>query len=335
MENRAKGPSLPDHDKIPVVPLGLAMLMTLFGMFIFEIAKQVLFLNIVSWQSYIMSVSFGSVMATITAYFVLRIRRAEKALQDSEGWYHGLFNSGSDLMFVGRITSKDKFFAILAYDLKNPLIVFLSYAKLLENIEELGQEQFKELTRQFRTSAENLFALLENLLLWSQIQRGMIEPFPQEIPIDVFAVRNIELLTPNAEHKQITLNNLVQEELPVYADVNMIDTVVRNLLSNAIKFTHAGGAVAISATHDENTVTVAVSDTGIGIPQEKLSNLFRIDAKCQRAGTAGEKGTGLGLILCKEFVERHGGNIWVASEIGKGTTVRFTLPTKPHEKCSG
>ena len=129
---------------------------------------------------------------------------------------------------------------------------------------------------------------------------------------------------------QIMLTNLIQEEIPVAVDVMMIDTVVRNLLSNAIKFTEAGGTVAISATHDEQTVTVRVADTGIGISAETLPNLFRIDAKYQRSGTAGEKGTGLGLILCKEFMEKHGGKIWAESEVGKGTTIWFTLPTKPH-----
>jgi len=225
--------------------------------------------------------------------------------------------------------SKDKFFAILAHDLKNPLIGFLSFAKLLEQVEDLEQAEFTKLTNAFRTSAENLFALLENLLTWAQLQQGMIEAIPSEVPIGAFAERNITLLAPNAAQKQITLTNLIQAEIPVAVDVMMIDTVVRNLLANAIKFTEAGGTVTISATHDEQTVTVMVADTGIGIPPEKLANLFRIDAKCQRTGTAGEKGTGLGLILCKEFVERNGGRIGVESEVGKGTTFTFTLPKKP------
>ena len=225
--------------------------------------------------------------------------------------------------------SKDKFFAILAHDLKNPLIGFLSFAKLLEQVEDLEQAEFTKLTNAFRTSAENLFALLENLLLWAQLQQGMIEAIPSEVPIGAFAERNITLLAPNAAQKQITLTNLIQAEIPVAVDVMMIDTVVRNLLANAIKFTEAGGAVAISATQDGDTVTVRVADTGIGISAEKLPNLFRIDAKCRREGTAGEKGTGLGLILCKEFVERNGGRIGVESEVGKGTTFTFTLPKKP------
>jgi PAS domain S-box-containing protein len=245
---------------------------------------------------------------------------AEKALQESERQQQELN------------ASKDKFFAILAHDLKNPLISFMSFARLLEQGIEDGEiDQIKKLAGQFHDSTKNLFALLENLLLWSQIQRGMIEPSPQEVPLGAFVVRNIKLLTPNAAQKQIRLNNLVQDEISVFGDINMVDSVVRNLLSNAIKFTKAGGAVAISATYDEQTATVMVSDTGIGIPPEKLTDLFRIDAKCQREGTAGEKGTGLGLILCKEFVEKNDGRIWVESEVGKGTTFSFTLPKKPME----
>ena len=226
--------------------------------------------------------------------------------------------------------SKDKFFSILAHDLKNPLIGFLSFAKFMEEgFAEWGKEQIQELAQQFREAAENLFALLENLLTWSRIQQGGIEYIPQDFPLGIVVVRNIDLLMPNARQKQLTLTNRVPELMPVDADLNMLDTIVRNLLSNAIKFTASGGTVEIAATHDEQTVTVTVRDTGIGIPAEKLPNLFRIDAKCQRAGTAGEKGTGLGLILCKEFVEKNGGRIWVASEVDQGTTFAFTLPKHP------
>jgi two-component system sensor histidine kinase/response regulator len=254
------------------------------------------------------------VLARVNAH--LTIRKLQTALQTKNAQLEELN------------ASKDKFFAIIAHDLKNPLVGFLSLAKLLEQgTDHREQDEFKGLVGQFRESAQNLLALLENLLLWSRLQRRSIEPFLQEIPIGAFAVQNMKLLAPNAAQKQIRLTNLVQEEIPVAVDVMMIDTVVRNLLSNAIKFTEAGGAVTISATQAEDTVTVSVSDTGIGIPAEKVPNLFRIDARCQRAGTADEKGTGLGLILCKEFVEKNRGQIWVASEVGKGTTVRFTLPT--------
>ncbi len=224
--------------------------------------------------------------------------------------------------------SKDKFFSLIAHDLKSPFVSFLAFAHILEHLDEMGKDEFEEIMRQFRDSAENLLALLENLLTWAGIQRGLIACLPQQINIGVIVARNVKLLTLNAGQKQITLKNSIQEEISVYADGNMLDTVIRNLLSNALKFTKAGGTVTISATHAENAVTVSVSDTGIGISEEKLSNLFRIDARVQRVGTAGEKGTGLGLILCKEFVERHGGSIRAESVKGKGSRFTVSLPRK-------
>jgi two-component system, sensor histidine kinase and response regulator len=225
--------------------------------------------------------------------------------------------------------SKDKFFSILADDLKNPLNTFLSFGRLLEQMLAAGElVQLKTLTGHFRTAVKVLFAMLENLLTWAQLQQGMLQPWPQEIAVRAFADRNVKLLQPQAEHKQITLNNLIPTDLLVTIDVPMIDTVVRNLLANAIKFTNSGGTVTLAADQDPEMVTVSITDTGIGISPAQCTHLFRIDTKCQRDGTAGEKGTGLGLILCKEFVEKNGGQIWVESDVGKGTTLRFTLPRR-------
>jgi signal transduction histidine kinase len=172
---------------------------------------------------------------------------------------------------------------------------------------------------------------MDNLLTWSRIPRGMIDYHPQQISIRMVVARNVALLMPNAEQKQITLRNSVQEQTAIYADFNMVDTVVRNLISNALKFTEAGGTVEISATPDNDVVEISVSDTGVGIGKEHISKPFRIDTKYKRLGTAREKGTGLGLILCKEFVEKNGGRIWVESEVGKGSVFRFTLPKKSLE----
>jgi two-component system, sensor histidine kinase and response regulator len=146
-----------------------------------------------------------------------------------------------------------------------------------------------------------------------------------------FVARNVSLLTSNAKQKQVTLRSLVQQDVPVYADLYMLDAIIRNLISNAIKFTSSGGTVTITTTIDAELVTISVADTGIGIPAEKLTKLFRIDAKYQRKGTNNEPGTGLGLILCKEFVEKQGGQIWVKSTVGQGTTFAFTVPEKPQQ----
>jgi signal transduction histidine kinase len=154
----------------------------------------------------------------------------------------------------------------------------------------------------------------------------MLEYNPQSIHVKGIVDRNVALFMPNAEQKQITLKISIPEEVIVYADFNMVDTVIRNLVSNALKFTHPGGTVDVSVRQDEKYIEVSVSDTGIGIAREHLSKLFRIETKYKKSGTAREKGTGLGLILCKELVEKNGGTIWVESEVGKGTTFRVTLP---------
>jgi signal transduction histidine kinase len=173
---------------------------------------------------------------------------------------------------------------------------------------------------------QNYHALLENLLLWAKVQQGLIEYAPQPLELPHLVVRNIALFTADAAAKQITLKNSMPVQLRISADLTMIDTVIHNLLSNAIKFTNSGGSAEISATANEDTVTIEVLDTGIGIPPERLEHLFQIDAKQQHVGTADEKGTGLGLILCQAFVQQHGGTITVESTMGRGSTFRVMLP---------
>lgn len=226
--------------------------------------------------------------------------------------------------------SKDKFFSILSHDLKNAFWGLLEGTNsVLSNFETYPHEKIKATLELLRTNTDRLYALFENLMTWSRLQRGQIEPLLQETSINYFIARSIDLLAHNAAQKQITIINGLEnglEKIAITADLKMIDAVVRNLLSNAIKFTNPGGIVTITAIHGEHAVTVAVSDTGIGIPTNKIATLFQIESTNHRTGTAGELGTGLGLILCKEFVEKHGGAIWVESEVGVGTTFRFTLP---------
>lgn len=222
--------------------------------------------------------------------------------------------------------SKDTFFSIIAHDVKSPLAGFLSFAELLRNLSSIKHEQFQELVTHFRQSAEHLLALLENLLTWAQIQRGTIEFSPQRLNLRMRIESALNLLRQNAEQKQIALSNTLQQDIMLEADVNMLETVLRNLLSNAIKFTPRGGRVEIHAACDGASIKVMVSDTGIGVSEENAANVFRIGKKVKKLGTAGEKGTGLGLVLCKEFVEKHGGKIGIESQVNLGTTVWFTLP---------
>lgn len=222
--------------------------------------------------------------------------------------------------------AKDKFFSIIAHDLKSPVAGFLGLAGLLEDIERLTPDKVQRLTRQFRQSAEQLLALLDNLLTWSRLQRGLIECQPERIPIKMLVERSLSVLNIAATQKRITMQDDIPPELLVYGDMNMLDTVIRNALSNAIKFTPPGGTITVRAVRNDGMVCVSITDTGIGIPADKLPELFRLDAKTQRAGTAGEQGTGLGLLLCKEFIEKNGGSISIESQEHHGSTVSFTIP---------
>jgi signal transduction histidine kinase len=228
--------------------------------------------------------------------------------------------------------SKNKFFSIIAHDLRSPLGTFRELSHLLvENIQHYEKDELIRMMRTQRDSANRLYGLLDNLLTWARSQQQHIEYHPQKIDLQSLIMGNVMLLSPDAAQKHITLNNSIQEKMFVYADSHMLNTVVLNLLSNALKFTKPQGNIEVSATSNGQYVEVAVSDTGIGIPVEYLSKLFRIDTTYRQTGTANERGTGLGLILCQEFVERHGGRIWMGSDAGKGTTVKFALPKKRSE----
>ncbi|GAK55027.1 response regulator receiver protein [Candidatus Vecturithrix granuli] len=226
--------------------------------------------------------------------------------------------------------SKDKFFSIISHDLRSPFNALLGFAQILsENLERYTLEEIQQKVIYIRTAAERLYALLENLLTWSRIQRGAIEYDPEPLDLAEIVEDNVALFMPNAEQKQIRLHNSIQAQTFVYADYSMLNTVIRNLTSNALKFTSSGDHVSLSVMVAERLVEVAVSDTGVGIPAEVLPTLLRIDTHHTRVGTAGEKGTGLGLVLCKELIEKNGGQLWVESEAGKGSTFKFTLPRPP------
>jgi two-component system sensor histidine kinase/response regulator len=256
------------------------------------------------------------VLARVNAH--LTIRNLQKQLQEKN-------KQLSELN-----ASKDKFFSIIAHDLRNPFAGLLGFTRMVaEGFDDWSKDEIQDILGELQKSAENLYELLENLLSWSRLQRGVMEYTPELGNVDQIVRHNIDLFTPIAEQKQITLRNSVDQTIMVFADIKMFDTVIRNLVSNALKFTENEGSIEISAMQDEKFVTVAVSDTGIGIPQEDLSKLFQIDVKYSQVGTAGEQGTGLGLVLCKDLIEKNGGEIEVESEVGKGTIFRFTRPTKP------
>ena len=223
--------------------------------------------------------------------------------------------------------SKDKFFSIISHDLRSPFNVMLGYSQILdERFDALERERIQKDIKKLRKSAEGLYALLENLLTWSRIQRGAMEYYPEEIDLSDVADENIDLFAARAEQKEITLRSIIQMNEMVYADENMVNTVIRNLVSNALKFTPAGGRIELFAQPSGEYVEVSVDDTGTGIIEEDIPKLFRIDAQYTNLGTDGERGTGLGLSLCQDLVEKNGGEIWIESEQGKGSTFKFTLP---------
>lgn len=229
-------------------------------------------------------------------------------------------------------STKDKFFSIIAHDLRSPFTALLGLAELIvTKIDIYKKEELRRIAHELQTSAKAVHTLLENLLTWSRIQRNAIEYFPEKVSLGEIVTHNILLFQGGATHKEISMSSHISDELMVYADYHMIDTILRNLLSNALKFTESGGNIEISSHTNQNTVEILVSDTGIGIPEQDIAGLFRIDVRHSHPGTAGEKGTGLGLILCKDLVEKNGGEIWVESEIGKGSTFKFSLPLKPSE----
>ena len=221
---------------------------------------------------------------------------------------------------------KDKFFSIIAHDLKTPFNSIIGFSEILvEQVKEKNYQGIEQYTGIILQSSQRAMDLLMNLMEWSRSQTGKMEFNPAYFQM-IELINEVELLLDDAAgQKSIVITNTLPDNIAVYADKNMMSAVLRNLISNAIKFTHPGGEIIISV-EEKDELTVSVSDNGIGIPKERIEQLFRIDENYSTSGTLNEKGTGLGLILCKEFIEKHGGKIWVESEEGKGSIFYFTLP---------
>jgi len=223
--------------------------------------------------------------------------------------------------------AKDRFYSIIAHDLRNPLQVLLFSAELMASeYEKLEVDAIKKFIKQVNHTAQNMANLLENLLQWARFQYGELECCPEKIDLFVLAQENIQFFVENAEKKNIVIAMEIPGNTWVYADENMIKSVLRNLVNNSIKFTHPGGKIKIFSKKERDFIITAVQDTGIGIPKEKLDSLFQIGQHVSTRGTAQEKGSRLGLLICKEFVEKNGGEIRAKSEPGQGSTFEFTLP---------
>jgi len=224
--------------------------------------------------------------------------------------------------------SKDRFFSIIAHDLRNPFVTLLGFTEMLiEDYDEFSDEEKIGFLSEILKTSKNSYELLENLLQWSRAQTGRIKYEPVNLDFNELLKSNFELVEKNAELKKINLKSEIDSQVLLHADEDMLTTVMRNLITNALKFTESGGEITVGAHDaDENMKEIYVRDTGIGISKDRLSGIFKIDETSSTEGTNGEKGSGLGVILSKEFIEKNCGKIWVESIEGLGTTFHFTIP---------
>jgi signal transduction histidine kinase len=225
------------------------------------------------------------------------------------------------------VSTNGKFLSIIAHDLRSPFSSIIGILELLKlSLKEFNKDEIEKYVNIVYNSANNTLILLDNLLVWAVSQNKEKNFKPIKINLYNLLKEEIESLKFLAIQKQITLKHLINPDLNVAADIQMVKTILRNLISNAIKFTNNNGEVIINATEIKQFVEVEVKDNGIGISAENQKKLFQIDSFHSTPGTHDEKGIGLGLLLCKEFVELHGGNILIESETGKGSRFAFTLP---------
>ena len=244
----------------------------------------------------------------ITLYDITERKKTEKKLQD--------LNS-----------SKDKLFSIIAHDLKNPFFGMIGLSEILrEDFKEIDDSEKMRLINDLNDLSLNTFKMLENLLDWSRQQTGRLVFAPLNFSLIELVNRNLQMAQQQAAIKNINIKSNMPESMDVFADSNMIDTVVRNLISNAIKFTESGGQIEVAVFERNGNAFFSVKDNGVGMDEEKLKKLFLLNSDTKSNGTAGEHGTGLGLLLCKEFIEKNGGIITVESEPGKGSTFTSSIP---------
>jgi signal transduction histidine kinase len=225
---------------------------------------------------------------------------------------------------------KDKFFSIIAHDLRAPFNGFLGLTEIMaEGMSRMRLDEIQKIANVMRSSATNLFRLLGNLLEWARMQMGSIPFIPINSVLKPKIFESLMIIQDMANKKEITIDFDIPEDLMVFTDVNMLGVIIRNLVTNAVKFTPKGGSVTISAKSlSDNFIEILVKDTGIGMNKSMIDNLFRLDTVTSRKGTDGESSTGLGLLICKDFIDKNGGILMIESEEGIGSTIRFTLPEK-------
>lgn len=223
--------------------------------------------------------------------------------------------------------TKDKFFSIISHDLKNPFQSILGYTQMMrEEYDSISDQEKKEILDSLVGVSKKTQQLLENLLNWAKVQSGKIKVYNEEIFLNEIAVQVFETVSVQAHFKKIKLTSKIPSNVILFTDFDMISVIIRNLVTNALKFTHASGQVEVGAIPYSKYVEIYVKDNGIGMSEEQVYSLFNFKNSTVERGTKGERGTGLGLILCKEFVDKLGGKIWAESKEGKGTKISFTIP---------
>jgi signal transduction histidine kinase len=252
----------------------------------------------------------------------LLIEKQKKEIQEN---YDKLLVYSNELKLAN--ATKDKFFSIVTHDLRSPLVSINSALEMLDNYGENGNNALLDALKKSSQSTNNL---LESIMIWSKNQVGLLKFEPELLSLKELVNENINLLGSVANEKDIELINDASTDTTVFADKEMLKTILRNLISNAIKFTNPGGVVRLrTLNQDRNTkkLTIIVEDNGVGMDEKTIKKLFKIEEKSVNVGTKGEKGSGMGLILCREFVQRHSGIIWVESDPGIGSKIYFEIPT--------
>jgi signal transduction histidine kinase len=282
-------------------------------------------------QSLITNFFVGLIAISLTLVIVLYAvnrfyaRLEQRAIEMDEFAEHEA-NLNKQLKYESEV--KDKFFSIISHDLISPFSSLLLGTQMMSNgAERYSKTELIELAKKVNVTGEKVFNLLRNLLDWARLQIEGMSFEPEEISLHDVATYNIDILNPIALEKDIQIVNAVDTGT-AYADPNMIETVLRNLISNAIKFTPVGGKIIVSTHEQDGGTRVTVSDTGVGIAEDRIDTIFSLDQETSTTGTSGERGTGLGLALCKEMVERNSGKLCIESVEGEGSKFHFTLPGK-------
>ena len=227
------------------------------------------------------------------------------------------------------VFAKDRFLSIIGHDLRNPMNVLLLGLEMMLSDKYEKKTNNKKYIRSLHQSAKQLYKTFENLLQWAYSQIGKLDFIPELLNLNSIIKNSFDFFQMTATQKGIELSCKVDNDVIVYVDSNAIKTIINNLISNALKFTKNGGKIEITAKRKNPCIEIGVADNGLGISQENIEKLFRIEVNHSTEGTSKEKGTGLGLILCKEFVEKSGGKIWVESKFNEGSNFKFTLPSNP------